>query len=62
MSTAAKVEEILTAARAQGGGQDRPGRAGDWQPLDLAPILDGGHVDPAPALLYRLDGAGLIYP
>jgi len=62
VSNDALVDEILTAARAQAGGHDRPGRAGDWQPLDLAPILDGGHVDPAPALLYRVDGAGLIYP
>lgn len=34
----------------------------DWRPLDLAPILAGGHVDPAPSLLTRTDGAGLVYP
>jgi AAA domain len=34
----------------------------DWQPVDLVPILTGEVVEPAPSILRRTDGVGLIYP
>lgn len=32
-----------------------------WAPLDLAPVLAGGEVDPPPAMLARTDGRFLLY-
>jgi len=42
-----------------GDGEDQPS---SWEPVDLGPYLDGTHVRPAPGLLYRSDGIGLLYP
>jgi hypothetical protein len=45
---------------------DAPRREGtgghtSWLPVDLGPILSGGHTQPAPSILYRSDGNALIY-
>lgn len=33
-----------------------------WEPVDLAPYLDGTFVRAEPGVLYRIDGVGLLYP
>lgn len=42
---------------------DAPTRADatTWEPLDLAPVLHGDELDPAPTLMPRSDGARLVY-
>lgn len=35
---------------------------GDWEPVNLAPFLDGSYRPPTPKLLRRQDGAALLYP
>ena len=44
------------------GASEAAARTSTWAPVDLAAILDGSHVDPAPTILKRDDGEALLYP
>jgi hypothetical protein len=52
-------EHVHEHANPPENGNDGPS---SWQPVDLGPYLDGTYTPPAPGVLYRTDGVGLLYP